>query len=245
MPTEVYKTAYIKTIDGLEVEIIPLKIKYLKQLMIAFDKVQESQSETQTIEILTECCRIAMKQYHPDFSTEISQIEDNFDLNSVYDILKYSAGIDIKKNSDSDDVVSQAKKEDNDASWNSLDLAKLESEVFLLGIWKNFDELESSISIEELMQVLSITRELDYEEKKFLAALQGVDLDANSETPDGKVRGQQEWENMKARVFSGGATNDSNDVLALQGQNAKKAGFGIGMGLEYTDLRDPKVLKKP
>jgi hypothetical protein len=42
---------------------------------------------------------------------------------------------------------------------------------------------------------------------------------------------------MKARVFSRGATNDSKDILALQGQNAKKAGFGIGMGLDYEDLR--------
>jgi hypothetical protein len=58
-----------------------------------------------------------------------------------------------------------------------------------------------------------------------------------------KAKGQKEWEDLKARVFSGGATDDSNDVLALQGQNARKAGFGIGMGLAYEDLRDPKVLK--
>jgi hypothetical protein len=242
MPTEVYKTGYIKTIDGLEIEIIPIKIKYLRQLMTAFDSVQQSENEEETIEILVECCRIAMKQYYPDFSKDADQIEDNFDIDAIYDILKYSAGIDIKKNSD-EAVVEQAKKEDNESSWNTLDLAKLESEVFLLGIWKNFDELESSISIEELMQILSITRDLDYQEKKFSAALQGIDLD--SQNGDGKARGQKEWEDMKARVFSGGATSDSNDVLALQGQNAKKAGFGIGMGLGYQDLRDPKVLKKP
>ena len=41
---------------------------------------------------------------------------------------------------------------------------------------------------------------------------------------------------MKARVFSRGQTSDGNDVLALQGANAQKAGFGIGMGLEYEDL---------
>jgi hypothetical protein len=242
MPTEVYKTGYVSTIDGLEIEIIPIKIKYLKELMIAFDAVQNSTSEDQTIGVLTECCRIAMKQYCPQFSKSISDIEDNFDLNSIYDILYYSAGIDIKKNSEAT-VVDQAKKEENEANWNTLDLAKLESEVFLLGIWKNFDELESSISIEELMQILSITRELDYEEKKFSAALQGVDLDAGTEKAEGKAKGQKEWEDLKARVFSGGATNDSNDVLALQGQNARKAGFGIGMGLAYEDLRDPKVLK--
>jgi hypothetical protein len=191
MPTEVYKTGYVKTIDGLEIEIIPIKIKYLRQLMNVFDSVQQSQNEEQTIEILAECCRVAMKQYYPEFSKDIMQIEDNFDLDSIYDILKYSAGIDIKKNSDQA-IVDQAKKEDNESSWNTLDLAKLESEVFLLGIWKNFDELESSISIEELMQILSITRDLDYEEKKFSAALQGIDLDSQSGKGDGKVKGQKE-----------------------------------------------------
>ena len=242
MPTEVYKTGYVKTIDGIEIEIIPIKIKYLKELMVAFDSVHQSTSEEETIGILSECCRIAMKQYYPEFSKNTESLEDNFDLDAIYDILKYSAGIDIKQNSD-EPVVEQAKKEDNGANWKTLDLAKLESEVFLLGIWKNFDELESSISIEELMQVLSITRDLDYEEKKFSAALQGIDLDSQSGKSSGEVKGQQEWENMKARVFSRGATSDSNDVLSLQGPKAKKAGFGIGMGLGYTDLRDPKVLK--
>jgi hypothetical protein len=37
-------------------------------------------------------------------------------------------------------------------------------------------------------------------------------------------------------VFSRGRATDSNDVLSLQGINAQKAGFGIGMGLDYEDL---------
>ena len=41
---------------------------------------------------------------------------------------------------------------------------------------------------------------------------------------------------MKAKHFSGGRTTDANDVVALQGANASKAGFGIGMGLGYQDL---------
>jgi hypothetical protein len=243
MPTEIYKTGYVKTIDGIEIEIIPIKIKYLKQLMVEFNNVQNSSSDEDTINILAECCRLAMKQYAPEFSKNVADIEDNFDLDAIYEILKYSAGIDIKKNSE-EAVVEQAKKEDNEANWNNLDLAKLESEVFLLGIWKNFEELELSISIEELMQILVITRDLDYEEKKFSAALQGINLDSQSGKGGGEVKGQQEWENMKARVFSRGATEDANDVLSLQGPKAKKSGFGIGMGLGYEDQRDPKVLKK-
>ena len=61
-----------------------------------------------------------------------------------------------------------------------------------------------------------------------MAAIQGVDLDKQS----GSERGQKEWEDMKARVFSKGKAKDGNDILALQGQNARSAGFGIGMGLD-------------
>ena len=121
---------------------------------------------------------------------------------------------------------------DSGQTWESLDLAKLESEVFLLGIWKDYQELEKSLSMPELIATLEVSRELDYTEKKFLAAIQGVDLDGQSD----KERGQKEWEDMKARVFSGGQTKDSNDVLSLQGPNAQKVGFGIGMGLDYEDL---------
>jgi hypothetical protein len=41
---------------------------------------------------------------------------------------------------------------------------------------------------------------------------------------------------MKAKVFSGGKSSDPNDVVSLQGINAQKAGFGIGMGMSYQDL---------
>ena len=86
----------------------------------------------------------------------------------------------------------------------------------------------------EIASLLGAKREKDYEDKKFFAAIQGIDLDGNS---DGKQRGQKEWEDLKARVFSGGTATDSNDIISLQGANAAKAGFGIGNGLEYSDLK--------
>jgi hypothetical protein len=85
----------------------------------------------------------------------------------------------------------------------------------------------------ELTATLEIKREIDYQDKKFNAAMQGVDLDKQS----GKSE-QNKWEEMKARVFSGGKTTDGNDILAFQGANAAKAGFGIGLGLAYEDLSE-------
>jgi hypothetical protein len=237
MATEVYKKGNIFLIDGTELEIIPLKIKYLRQFMTAFDGMNNVKDDDGAIDVLTECVRVCMKQYYPQISKTIEDIEDNVNLPTIYDIVNFAAGIRINKKSE-EPVKQQAEK--SGSTWDDLDLASLESEVFLLGIWKDYEELETNLSMPELMATLESKRELDYQEKKFLAAIQGVDLDKNS----GAEKGQKEWEDMKARVFSRGTTGDSNDILALQGQNAKKAGFGIGMGLDYEDARDPSLMKK-
>jgi hypothetical protein len=237
MATSIYKTKNIYLFDGTEIQIMPLKIKYLREFMDAFDKIKNTTNDDQAMLVLLECTRIAMKQYYPPISISIEDLEDNIDLPTVHEILDLAANIKVGGESN-EDVKTQVQKSDPGPSWEEFDLAKLESEVFLLGIWKDYGELEESLSLSEIMAIISSKRDLDYQEKKFFAAIQGVDLENSSDSD----RGQKEWENLKARVFSGGATSDSNDVLSLQGQNAKRAGFGIGMGLEYEDARDPSLM---
>jgi hypothetical protein len=243
MATIVYSTKTVETVDGIQIEMSPLKIKYLREFMDAFDNMKKAETENDSIDIITECVRITMKQYYPKLSISKEDIEDNFDLPTIYSISDFAAGIKVKEDS-SDPIKDQAEKslkskaDKEGVTWQTLDLAKLESEIFLLGIYKDYDELEKSLSMPELMSTLEVMRDLDYQEKKFLAAMQGVDLDKES----GKDRGQKEWEDMKARVFSGGQTEDANDVLSLQGPKAKQLGFGIGLGLDYEDDRDPSVM---
>jgi hypothetical protein len=229
MATTIYKSEIIHLFDGTELEITPLKIKYLREFMVAFEDVKLTKNDDEAIAALVECVRICMKQYHPSISGTVEEIEDSLDMPTIYRVLDISAGIRINKKSE-EPVKDQAVE--SGSTWDDLDLAKLESEVFLLGIWKDYQELEKSLSMPELMATLEVGRELDYAEKKFMAAIQGVDLDKES----GKGKGQQEWEDMKARVFSKGQTNDSNDILSLQGPKAQKLGFGIGMGLDYENL---------
>jgi len=226
MATEVYKREIIILLDGRELELMPLKIKYLREFMDMFAFIDNAKDDHESIDILTRCASICMKQLAPDIATTI---DEYIDLQILYKILNVAANINVDKKSQ-EPVKKQAKE--SGATWESLDLAKLESEVIVLGIWKDYYELEKSLSMPELLTTLEAKRDLDYEEKKFLAAIQGIDLDKET----GKSKGQKEWEDLKARVFSGGQATDSNDVLALQGQNAIKAGFGIGLGLDYVDL---------
>ena len=87
----------------------------------------------------------------------------------------------------------------------------------------------------ELVSILVAKREKDSEERKFLAAIQGIDLDKDSQETSGSG---DAWEDLKARVFSGGSATDSSDILSLQGINAVQAGFGIGMGIDYQEVKD-------
>ena len=108
MATEIYQTKTITLLDNTEIELIPLKIKYLREFMQAFEEVNKSKSDDESIGILTECVRIAMKQYYPKLSKSKKQIEDNLDLPLIYDILDIAAGIKINKKSE-EPVKQQAK----------------------------------------------------------------------------------------------------------------------------------------
>jgi hypothetical protein len=226
MATTVYNTKNITLQDGVEIELSPLKIKYLRQLMDNFDEVRNAQGDMEAIVALSKCARICMRQFRPEITQTQEMLEEYVSLQDIYDILDITAGIKI--NDKSEEPV-QKQAVDSGSSWEELDLAKLESEVFLLGIWKDYHELEGSLSMPELMITLSTSRELNYDEKKFLAAMQGVDLDKNA----GKANA---WEEMKARVFSKGKAANARDIVALQGISAQKAGFGIGMGLDYQKI---------
>lgn len=227
MATKIYDTATITLLDNSEVVLTPLKLKYLRRFMDAFEDLKNTSNDYEAIEQLSLCAAIAMQQYRPDIKS-IEEFEDLVDIESIYIILDVSAGIKINPDKDQE-VKEQAQK--SGSTWEELDLAKLESEVFLLGIWKDYEELESSMSMPEILSTLGSKRELDFEEKKFMASIQGIELDG------GKEKEPDPWEAMKARVFSGGQTSNPNDIIAYQGATATKAGFGIGMGLDYEDNR--------
>jgi len=236
MPTKIYDIAYIKTIYGKEIEISPLKIKHMREFMDKFDSVKTAENEEAMIQVLTECATIAMKQFYPEIDT-VEKFEDEFDLKTMYKIIEYAGGIkmDDEEQEEPDDRQEQSESSSK-SGWGDLDLNKLESEAFLLGIWKNYDELESSICLAELMSILEQKREMDYQDKKFTASLKGINLDEAS--------GQKEedpWEAMKARVAakaSGIGNGNPNDITSFQGTKGQQAGFSIGKELGYEVLNE-------
>lgn len=81
--------------------------------------------------------------------------------------------------------------------------------MFLLGTWKNYDDLEEQLSIEELTATLNAHRKIKKEEHRFLAAIQGVSL------PDEDI---------------------VNDIADLKGFTAAQEGFGVGFGVGHATM---------
>jgi hypothetical protein len=47
----------------------------------------------------------------------------------------------------------------------------------MLGIWKNFEELEESVTLDELNLLLKAAHEARHKDHRFAAALKGIDID--------------------------------------------------------------------
>jgi len=83
--------------------------------------------------------------------------------------------------------------------------------------------------MQELTAVLVAKHDADYQQKKFAAALKGVDLDeqqGDSEQP-------QDFQSFAEKTIAKHSGDNPDDVISLKGDAAQKLGFGIGMGLDY------------
>ena len=79
----------------------------------------------------------------------------------------------------------------------------------------------------ELIQTLKAMHKTESEKRKFLAAIQGVDLGEQEQETEGST-----FEDVRRRAL--GIEAAADDVVSLQGQFAAEAGFGVGAGLGYS-----------
>jgi translation initiation factor 1 (eIF-1/SUI1) len=78
----------------------------------------------------------------------------------------------------------------------------------------------------ELVQTFKAMQKTESEKRKFLASIQGIDLNESNNDEGGSS-----FEDVKRRAL--GIKTSADDVVSLQGEFANEAGFGIGAGLGY------------
>lgn len=93
----------------------------------------------------------------------------------------------------------------------------MEAKVFLLGIFKNYDDLEENLSMPELIATLEAHEKEKFKDRQFMAAMQGVELnDPFDDAPS--------LEDIKKRVASKSLNLAPDDAVVLKDD--------IGLGYE-------------
>ena len=80
----------------------------------------------------------------------------------------------------------------------------------------------------EMVQTFKSMQKSESEKRKFLAMIQGVDLNESSNEDET----ESSFEDVRRRAL--GINASADDVVSLQGAFASEAGFGIGAGLGYS-----------
>ena len=78
----------------------------------------------------------------------------------------------------------------------------------------------------ELIQTFKAMQKTESEKRRFLASIQGIDLNDEVEE-EGPT-----FDDIQRKAL--GINASSDDVVSLQGTFAAQAGFGIGAGLGYS-----------
>lgn len=96
MATTVFQAETVNLIDGTEITVRPLKISLLRPFMTkmqGIEKVAEDNEKSMTL--LIECVQIAMKQYKPELSEDVTKLEELLDLPTVYRIIEAASGVKL------------------------------------------------------------------------------------------------------------------------------------------------------
>lgn len=93
MATTVNEEESITLVDGTVIAVRPLKISLLREFMKKFEGIAKvADDNDKSMSILIECVQIAMKQYKPELAGDVTALEDNIDLPTVYKIVEAASG---------------------------------------------------------------------------------------------------------------------------------------------------------
>lgn len=101
-----------------------------------------------------------------------------------------------------------------------------ESEVFNLGIWKNFEEMEESLTLSELLRLYSTVRKREIRQYKMHLKAQGAEVTVFDDGPQ-EDRDESAFERIDKRV---------RERAGNQGENNKREGSPFGTGIGFKQI---------
>ena len=96
MATTVQEGEELVLMDGTKIKVRSLKISLLRPFMKKFEQVAGvAEDNDKSMTLLIECVQIAMEQYSPELSKDVSKLEEVLDLPTVYKIIEAASGVKL------------------------------------------------------------------------------------------------------------------------------------------------------
>ena len=111
-------------------------------------------------------------------------------------------------------------------------MAAMVAEAMLYGPWKNFEELEENMTIEEVRLLLKAAYDREFRQHRMNAALKGIQLDEpDTETEKKEETVEERFERIQARAQAilAGKTEDD---LVRESEASEYSEMGFSLGKE-------------
>ena len=112
-----------------------------------------------------------------------------------------------------------------------MDLLSIESRVMTLGAWLNYEQLEESLTIDELVELDKAVVRRDWKLQRMIGLSVGAELPEDPLEDSTEVTAEDVMERALGKVS--GIDDSYNDIVDVRGALATQQGFGIGFGLGY------------
>lgn len=100
-----------------------------------------------------------------------------------------------------------------------------------LGVWLNYEQLEESLTIDELVELDKSIVRRDWKTQRMIGISVGAELPEDPYGSDEEVTLQDVMDRALGKVS--GIDDSYNDIADVRGIAADQMGFGIGLGLGY------------
>lgn len=99
MSNRVFKEKIVELLDGEEITVRPLPLKSLRKFMTKFDELKDMEGDVEGLSKMAEMAAIAVGHFDDRYAT-VDKIEEVIDTQTMYEVFKIAAGVDLDPESE-------------------------------------------------------------------------------------------------------------------------------------------------
>jgi hypothetical protein len=206
--------------DGSARYISKLTIKQLRQIDALLDDLPPNSFRDKDIDHMRDILVIVFERIDQYLISDLDRLEDLFDIPTFNEVLDFILGGGKEKKSQEDGI-----------KFKDIPFSEMEAMLLVEGVgnWKNLEEIEESLILDELLLIQEIMGKTKHNHYRMLASFQGIDMgefeeNTDDELPPEVLEKEREWKKKKEEHLK--ANGSTPPEVTELNSAAGSGGFG-------------------